>query len=49
MQAIVIPLMVLWLPLHNGVKLVLLVFMSLSATIIHGGVEIYFSNWARQG
>jgi lathosterol oxidase len=47
LQAIVLPVLVLWLPLHIWVILAILLFMTFAATINHGGVEIYSSKWAR--
>ena len=47
LQALVIPVLVLWLPLHIGVILAILLFMTLSATISHGGVEIFSAKWSR--
>ncbi len=41
LQAIVIPVMVLFLPLHIYVILFLLIIMTFSGTINHAGVEIY--------
>ena len=46
LQAIVLPLLVLWLPLHINVILLILIFMTFSAVINHGGVEIYPTKWA---
>ena len=47
LQAVVLPLLVVWLPLHIGVILLILTVMTFSATINHGGVEIYSAKWAR--
>lgn len=47
LQAIVLPLLILWLPLHIDVILFILIVMTLSATINHGGVEIYSAKWGR--
>lgn len=47
LQAIVLPVLVLWLPLHIWVILAILLFMTIAATINHGGVEIYSTKWAR--
>ena len=41
LQAIVVPLLVLFLPMHIFVVLFLLVLMTVSATINHGSVEVY--------
>ena len=41
LQAIVVPLLVLFLPLHIYVVLFLLIVMTFSATINHGSVEVY--------
>lgn len=47
LQAIALPLLVMWLPLNIGVILFILIFMTFSAIINHGGVEIYSAKWAR--
>jgi sterol desaturase/sphingolipid hydroxylase (fatty acid hydroxylase superfamily) len=47
LQAIVFPFLTLWMPLHLGVILGILMFMTLTAAINHGGVEIYPSSWSR--
>ena len=45
LQGIVLPLLVLLLPLHISVILLILIFMTFSAIINHGGVEIYPTKW----
>ncbi|MEL6389406.1 MAG: sterol desaturase family protein [Bacteroidota bacterium] len=45
LQAIVIPLLVLIVPMHIGVLLVLLLWMTISAIINHAGVEIFPASW----
>ncbi|PTM11346.1 MAG: sterol desaturase family protein [Bacteroidetes bacterium] len=47
LQAIVLPLLVLWLPLHIWIILAILIFMTFSTTINHGAVEIYSAKWVR--
>ena len=47
LQAIIIPLMVMIVPMHLSVMLVLLMIMTLSAIINHAGVEIFPSSWRR--
>ena len=49
LQAILIPLLVLWMPLNIWVILGILIFMTLSATISHGGVELITLNRSRRG
>jgi sterol desaturase/sphingolipid hydroxylase (fatty acid hydroxylase superfamily) len=49
LQAILIPLLVLWMPLNIWVILGILIFMTLSATISHGGVELLTLNRSRYG
>ena len=41
LQAIVVPVLVLFLPMHIYVVLFLLILMTISATINHGSVELY--------
>ena len=41
LQAIIIPIMVLIVPMHLSVLILLLMVMTVSAIINHGGVEIY--------
>ena len=41
LQAVIIPIVVIWLPLHVYVLLFLLILMSISATINHLDIEIY--------
>lgn len=45
LQAIIIPLMVMIVPMHLVVLLFLLMVMTISAIINHAGVEIYPSSW----
>ena len=45
LQAIVIPLLTLIIPMHLFILLGLLIFMTLSAIINHAGVEIYPNSW----
>ncbi|MEM9328428.1 MAG: sterol desaturase family protein [Bacteroidota bacterium] len=47
LQAIIIPVLLLVIPLHTSMLLVLLVIMTLSGTINHLGYEIFPSGWAR--
>ena len=47
LQAIVIPLLTLIIPMHLFILLGLLIFMTLSAIINHAGVEIYPNSWKR--
>ena len=47
LQAIIIPLMVLIVPMHLWVLIALLMIMTVSAIINHAGVEIYPSSWRR--
>ncbi len=47
LQAIIIPLMVLIVPMHLSVLLTLLMIMTVSAIINHAGVEIYPTSWRR--
>lgn len=52
LQAVILPLIVLWLPLHTYAILVILIIMTISATINHAGVEVYpkgkYGNWFGQ-
>lgn len=41
LQAIITPLIILWVPLHTYALLAILIIMTISATINHAGVEIY--------
>lgn len=41
LQAVFIPLIILWLPLHTYALLAILIIMTISATVNHAGVEIY--------
>ena len=41
LQAIILPLIVIFLPLHTYAILAILIIMTISATINHAGVEIY--------
>lgn len=45
LQAIVVPLIVLIVPMHLSVLLILLMIMTVSAIINHAGVEIYPASW----
>lgn len=45
LQAVIIPLITLIVPLHLSVLLFLLIFMTISAIINHAGVEIFPSRW----
>ena len=49
LQAIVLPLLIIFLPLHTYAILGILIIMTVSATINHAGVEIYpkgkYSKW----
>jgi sterol desaturase/sphingolipid hydroxylase (fatty acid hydroxylase superfamily) len=45
LQAIIIPLMVLIVPMHLAVLLTLLFIMTISAIINHAGVEIFPNSW----
>ncbi len=47
LQAIAIPLLVVWLPINIWAVMFILLLMTLSATINHAGVEIYPSSWGR--
>ena len=47
LQAVVVPLFVLFLPMHLYILLFFLVIMTLSGTINHAGVEIYPGAFAR--
>jgi len=47
LQAIVIPLLTLIIPMHLFILLGLLIFMTLSAIINHAGVEIYPRSWKK--
>jgi len=47
LQAIVIPLMMLFLPMHLLVLFLFLLVMTISGTINHSGVEIYPKNFER--
>jgi len=47
LQAIVVPLIVLFLPMHIGVVLLMLTIMTLSATINHLDIEIYPKHFER--
>ncbi|MGI9546091.1 MAG: sterol desaturase family protein [Flavobacteriaceae bacterium] len=52
LQAVILPLIVLWLPLHTYAILAILIIMTISATINHAGVEVYpkgkYGNWVGQ-
>lgn len=45
LQAIIIPLIVLIVPMHLAVLLLILMIMTVSAIINHAGVEIYPASW----
>ena len=49
LQAIILPLIIIFLPLHTYAILAILIIMTVSATINHAGVEIYprgkYGNW----
>ena len=47
LQAIIIPLMVLIVPMHLSVMITLLMIMTMSAIINHAGVEIYPISWRK--
>lgn len=47
LQAIVLPLLILFLPMHLSVLFLLLLVMTLSGTINHAGVEVYPKNFNR--
>ncbi len=44
-QALIIPLIVFFIPVNIYVLLIILVLMTLSGTINHAGVELYSNNW----
>ena len=46
-QALVVPFIILWLPMHLSVVLLFLVIMTVSATINHLDVEIYPKNFEK--
>jgi sterol desaturase/sphingolipid hydroxylase (fatty acid hydroxylase superfamily) len=52
LQAIILPLIVIFLPMHYYALLLMLLIMTISATINHAGVEIYpsgkYGKWFRQ-
>jgi len=41
LQALMIPILIVFLPMHLGVLMLFLVIMTISATINHAGVEVY--------
>lgn len=45
LQALMIPVLIIFLPMHIGVLMLFLVIMTISATINHAGVEIYPANF----
>ncbi|MEO1053316.1 MAG: sterol desaturase family protein [Bacteroidota bacterium] len=47
LQAIVVPLIALFLPMHIYVLLLMLVIMTLSGTLNHAGVELFPKGWEK--
>lgn len=52
LQAVILPAIIIFLPLHTYAILVILIIMTISATINHAGVEVYpkgkYANWIGQ-